>query len=349
MIYPKVYNYERKKLMKQPNIFTYATSELSQDAFLCWFIEWAKPQHHESNRLLHQLAQKFLQKIFLKHQIDFPRLESIKIERQVENIDVLIVINEIYAIIIEDKTFTSEHSNQLTRYLQTINETKAYLHKLPIYYKTGNQGDYSKVYQAGYKVFKREEMINLFERNHISQIKSDILQNYYQHLLAIDATYNDFLTLPKSKWSRRSWQGFYTRLQQSLQGKWGNVSNQRGGFVCFSWNFRSLKNCLLYIQLEVDHSNQHATLCLKIRVTSDENKSNLRNFWYRNTMKEVTSDSLVFTKPSSFGHGETMTFAVLKDDYRVMMNNRIHMQETIQILKKAELFLNRLIETYDKE
>jgi len=30
--------------MKKPNIFNYATSELSQDAIICYILEWAKKE-----------------------------------------------------------------------------------------------------------------------------------------------------------------------------------------------------------------------------------------------------------------------------------------------------------------
>ena len=33
------------------NIFKYATSELSQDAFLCWLIENSHPQYSDNNDL----------------------------------------------------------------------------------------------------------------------------------------------------------------------------------------------------------------------------------------------------------------------------------------------------------
>jgi hypothetical protein len=29
----------------KPNIFKYATSELSQDAFICWLLAWAKDEN----------------------------------------------------------------------------------------------------------------------------------------------------------------------------------------------------------------------------------------------------------------------------------------------------------------
>ena len=35
--------------MNKPNIFTYVTSELSQDAIICYLLEWAKIENKKSN------------------------------------------------------------------------------------------------------------------------------------------------------------------------------------------------------------------------------------------------------------------------------------------------------------
>lgn len=330
-------------MIDKPNIFTYATSELSQDAFLCWFIEWANTHHQTSNPLLHKISTRFLHIIFNKHQIQFPSIDKITIHRQVENIDVLVAINDKYAIIIEDKTFSSQHSDQLAKYFKKINQKSSYQVILPIYYKTGNQSNFDPIYKDGYQVIKREEIIELFEACSIQKTNNDIAIDYYDHLLKIDETYNNYLRLPIQMWSRRSWQGFYTRLQLDLGGHWANVSNQRGGFVCFSWNVHTLNNCLLYIQLEVNHKSQEATLCLKIKVTGDENKSRLRNKWYKKVMENENTGDLVFKKPNTFGHGTHMTFAELDSDYRVCENSIINLQGTISVLKQAEIFLDQLV------
>lgn len=38
----------------RPNLFTYATSELSQDAFICWLAAWADPKFKDADPALHQ-------------------------------------------------------------------------------------------------------------------------------------------------------------------------------------------------------------------------------------------------------------------------------------------------------
>lgn len=324
--------------MIKPNLFSYATSELSQDAFLCWFIAWADPTCEKLDTSLHHAAVRFLKLMFSKHGIDMPLIKSLQIKRQVDNMDVFVVMNETYALIIEDKTYTNEHSNQLTKYRITTEQKEIYKNILPIYYKTGNQSDYTKVYDAGYQVIKRSEMIQLLEKG-LNKIRSDIYNDYYRHLMHLEKRYQRFRSLPMDQWDHYSWHGFYTELQKHFAGNWGFVSNPRGGFEGFWWNFRRLENCRLHLQLEQDK------LCIKIHVPTKQDQSRLRNKWYKKIMKEASHYELNITKPARFRAGNTMTTAVFGDDYRKSNDGLIDLNETIKLLKKAEHFLNSLIQT----
>lgn len=39
---------------KRPNLFSHGTSELSQDAFICWLAEWANPIYKETDECLYE-------------------------------------------------------------------------------------------------------------------------------------------------------------------------------------------------------------------------------------------------------------------------------------------------------
>ena len=109
--------------MKQskPNLFEFATSELSQDAFLCWLAAWGDPKNAEQDQKLHCLGQAFLQIALEKHGRQILHIiKPIIIKRQHKNIDVLIIINDTSAICIEDKIGTREHSDQLQRYIEEL-------------------------------------------------------------------------------------------------------------------------------------------------------------------------------------------------------------------------------------
>ena len=41
----------------KPNVFDYATSELSQDAFLAWLFKWAEKDNEQYDKLLHDCAE----------------------------------------------------------------------------------------------------------------------------------------------------------------------------------------------------------------------------------------------------------------------------------------------------
>ncbi len=116
------------------NIFNYATSELSQDAFLCWCANWF---NDSSNQKLREMSIELL-----KHFAKVNDIKSVRIERQFsrkititeengkENeekpisvkIDVLLIVNNSVAVIIEDKTATSEHDEQIQRYSRGVKQ-----------------------------------------------------------------------------------------------------------------------------------------------------------------------------------------------------------------------------------
>jgi len=49
--------------METPNLFDFATKELSQDAFKCWLASWANPLCRMIDNSLHQTATLFLESI----------------------------------------------------------------------------------------------------------------------------------------------------------------------------------------------------------------------------------------------------------------------------------------------
>jgi len=322
--------------MSTPNIFTFATSELSQDAFLCWFLSWAKTEYLDKDQSLHSCAIGFIKEIFKKHHIEPPEnIERIEITRQDKNIDVLCVINNTYAIIIEDKTNTKDHSNQLERYYKEI-ESRNFKPKniLPIYYKTEDQGEYSKIEKAGYKPFLRNETIQVLNKY---QGDNNILIDYRNHLSTISQKVCSYKSLPINEWSWHSWVGFYLELQQLLgSGEWSYVANPNGGFLGYWWHWQGDKNCEQYLQLEQDQ------LCFKIWVRDDEDRINLRSFWHRQIINNRRdSNLLLLEKPSRFGNGKFMTVCKHKGDYRVSNDQGvIDMHQTVNRLKEAQNILS---------
>lgn len=50
-------------MIKKPNLFEFATSELSQDAFLCYLSSYGKKEYVNSNPNEYEIGNNFLNKI----------------------------------------------------------------------------------------------------------------------------------------------------------------------------------------------------------------------------------------------------------------------------------------------
>lgn len=124
--------------MKKNNLFQFATSELSQDAIICWCLNWI---HYPESKLYSLAVELF--KLLGQENVDSS--QKITIKKQVKKIDILVLFHDTNKIlIIEDKTFSSEHSDQIKRYKQTIQQELSTDFKVDdntiiqtVYFKTG--------------------------------------------------------------------------------------------------------------------------------------------------------------------------------------------------------------------
>lgn len=173
--------------MKKPSLFEYATSELSQDAILCWLLEWA---NHKENQVFQKLAIdliSFLYCLANKNENSIEKVELIDLpKRQYLKIDVYFRarINEkTVSFIIEDKTFTSHHSNQLERYKEYVeNDDFQEDEIVKIYFKTGYlySWDYDAEKRYGYSILDIEKWYNLLSK--YLHIKNDIFVDYVRYI-----------------------------------------------------------------------------------------------------------------------------------------------------------------------
>lgn len=122
------------------NIFKYATSELSQDAVICWLLSF----YNNKNSKLYSLAKDLLSSFVALSSED----NKIEIQQQFYKTDILVYFpNTKKVIIIEDKTYTSEHDEQIAKYVEKISnddkykECKVYV----VYFKTGFYYDNDKL------------------------------------------------------------------------------------------------------------------------------------------------------------------------------------------------------------
>lgn len=208
----------------KPNIFNYATKELSQDAAICWLIEWA--YHDEPGReRLTKCGQKFIEALFAKHGKKVPEnCGKPEIQPQYNYIDVLSRIGE-YVLLVEDKTGTKDHSDQLERYYKKVlgevtkEEKVGKENILPIYLKTGNQSLFDRMRienSTPYKVFDRGDFWKVVEPY---QGAHPILDDFRDHLKSLEddtQSYGKWGQDGKGKVSYRSCEGFFRKLEEHL-------------------------------------------------------------------------------------------------------------------------------------
>lgn len=194
------------------NLFNYATKELSQDAFLRWLID------NDYNCSGRELLSAFAG-------VDPNKITNIKTWAQSEHIDICVDFNvdsEPHILIIEDKINTGDHSDQLLRYVKTVqkwnNADPRYKNRKShfVFYKTRILSDTERQHivsqssddeRFNWIVFDLLEIDKFFSKF----IKSDnlIIQQYAEHVneLASDSTN---VTIPSGH-RVLAWKSFFER------------------------------------------------------------------------------------------------------------------------------------------
>lgn len=295
--------------MERPNLFKFATSELSQDAFLCWLISWAKPENHSADTHLHEAGKALLAAFFEKKGIELPEIESIEVHKQYKNIDVLVLVNEEYAVIIEDKIRTKNHSGQLSRYFDGIVKLGYPKDKIvPIYFKTWYQDHYDT---GQFKPFLLNDLLEVLKKGEESD--HPIFRDYFEFQSDRQKKVDSFNEKPIAEW-KEGWVGFFLKLQEILdeKAKWKYIPNQSGGYYGFYWNFRKPKHeTTRQIYLQLNQMNGTAVLHFKIQVPESNHRREAKWYWLEQFKTEGDKLGLPIKKVPRFGSGLHMSVAEL--------------------------------------
>jgi hypothetical protein len=321
----------------RPNLFEFSPSELTQDAMICWLLSWAKPEYKTIDAALNDAARFFLRKLFEVGSTQIQECKTLEIRKQYRNIDILLIVNEEYVILIEDKVDAGEHSDQLERYLRAIQSDGYQKNKIiPIYLKTGNQSDYTTIAGAGYFLFRRGDFLQVLEHGKSVGVQNSIFLDFFEYLTGIETQTNSYLTVPLQEWSDYSWQGFFVHLQKSLRDSdWCRVNNPGGGFWGFWWRGRGREG-EKYLQLEEDK------LCFKIGSNKNKQKENA---WHDSVMQAAQGKELRIVHPRRMRSGNSTTIAVVDGDYRQTDDQGlIDMSKTIEFLREIERFFDSVAE-----
>ena len=261
--------------MGKPNIFNYATSELSQDAVICYLAAWADIQHKSDP--MHEVGKEFIKALLAKSGA-VKEVKTIQIYRQEREIDVMILINhkeseQKAVIVIEAKTSTSQNSGQLKKnkkYIEGKYPSSEYEHFL-IYYKTSNQLNLETIEENSYKAFMRNDLLDFFETCKKYSVNNTVYLDYVDKINDIENQYNAW-KLPIKEWqehiewykssNRYAWEGMFAQLEEQLKTHkgfhksdrkdkgvlWGMDKKANGEFVCWVSLWRD-KNPMPYLRI----------------------------------------------------------------------------------------------------
>ena len=181
----------------KPNIFDYATSELSQDAFLSWIIKWADKEYCDDKKM-NQCGKEIVEKLSNK-KIPATKEYTVDVYKQYtisngQKMDLWITFNEFekdpkkekYSLVIEDKVDTSFHDSQLKNYR---NEAEKWCKKNNVvssycYYKSGflsatEKNLVEKVYSKGsWNAFSVYDILPTLRKYTENQIIEDYVNKF---------------------------------------------------------------------------------------------------------------------------------------------------------------------------
>lgn len=162
-------------------------------------ISWSAPEYAAADPELHRIGQNFV-RLLAGKESDF-KIACVDVGRQWENIDIWAEINDNTFLIVEDKTGTSIHDDQLERYKASVE--KEYAGKRTdlcyAYVKTAEEpGSVLKsIEQYGFRTINRAAILKCLEDY---KGADSLLISYREHLREIDARVNSFRSLPEKEW-----------------------------------------------------------------------------------------------------------------------------------------------------
>ena len=341
----------------RPNLFSYATSELSQDAFICWLAAWADPKFQDSDPGLHQTSRDFVVSMIRKVKPDYDpvNIKTVHVQRQVEKLDILIEINKEteakLAILVEDKTHTSNHSDQLNRYYKQIIEFGySGTQMIPLYFKTGYQSKFDTL--GVFKSYLRSDFLKVLRTGKTGGVDNAIYNDFLTHLEYMEYVVNQYsskdITVKggQNAWGSNDWIGFFMVLYDNLHklykpfendgANWNYVANPTGGFYGFWWYFKGLQNdpFVPYLQLEQD------SLCFKIMVDGESDRRSARDEAHQRIVQAASQLNANVVRPERMGNGKFMTVARWSGDYRAVIDGKLDIDSTLINLKKAQDILD---------
>ncbi|WP_370408995.1 PD-(D/E)XK nuclease family protein [Tenacibaculum dicentrarchi] len=357
----KAHNFENKiTTTNQPNIFHFATSELSQDAFIAWLLSWANKEYETENKALHQLGLNFLASLLSKQNIVISDISNLEIKTQFHKIDVFVSFkmdNKHYGIIIEDKVHTTDHNNQLERYLNKIKELNSKTVIIPIYFKTGYQVNLTRIIENGYHYYTVKDLLNVLTQKKVLELNNDILTHYHSYILGKEKEFDNaekeaysYLKTPLSQWKWWTCVKFFHEYKQDFNAGWGSVGNKREPLLAFwfggsNFSMKDVENNKT-INLEIYSDVQFVKNKLKINYRIGLKGNHQKNNKNRNKIFEafktyLDNENISYKKAHFRSAKDTIKLVEITE-----INDAIYYSDLVAILKRNESISTQFAKEY---
>lgn len=172
---------------ESPNIFKIlrvTNAEIRHSNFLSWLLDPTA-----NHKLSDSVLRKFLQEIINSSDnfdesitVEEIGIKNVEIRREWENIDLLIILDE-YVLCIENKIFSGEHSDQLTRYRNIVetnfqDKSQIYVYLNPFGYSSFGESDV-------YLPISYQVIIDILENLNLDEIDMTVKSFIEQYLLTL--------------------------------------------------------------------------------------------------------------------------------------------------------------------
>ena len=287
---------------------------------------------------------------------DYPRIEALCIQTQVDRIDILVRINACQSenriiLIIEDKVSTQEHSNQIERYICVAEKKFAgqYDQMVAVYLKTGNESQESLPSEDECGRFLRRDLLNILDG--FKDTGNVIVDDFRTHLQSWEDCTNAWVSTASEKWQWRQWEGFYAALEKQWKNclGWGYRSNPAGGFLACWGGFEKTRiedwQADLYLQV-------HDAVQLKVRLYRGDMDKVRSPVMYRvlSVLQQVNqefSDDIRICKAGRFRGGEAasvanVTFGKEASWLAVNANGIVDMDATVARLNRVHELIRKV-------
>lgn len=206
-----------------PNLYSFATKELSQDATLAYILAWAHPKYGDASAPysgMHALGQALLGTLVTSHPERKnwapEKVTSVEVATQEKRVDVCVDITtedgKVF-LIVEDKVHSDEHGDQIRRYVEKAKSRYEESEIVPVYLKTGNESP-NRTISIPCGRFFRSDLLAVLDDHR--ETGNQIVDEFRDHWRRFDTYTKSFRHTPPSEWDWSRFEGYYLELEKKL-------------------------------------------------------------------------------------------------------------------------------------